>query len=85
MYKLTQYLSSCGDMADLRMPAGDELLFCSVLATPLLRCTVSGESAGERSDLEPFFGTGGAFSAISERASRDLAPEIYTEKASMLC
>ena len=84
MYTLTQYLSSCGDVADLSMPAGDELLCCSVLAKPVLRGTVSGESAGERSDLEPFFGTRGAFSAISERASRDVAPEIYIEKASML-
>ena len=60
------------------MPAGDELLwsiFCP--ATPVLRGTVLAESEDERSDLEvPFFGTGGADSSISVRASRDFDPEI---------
>lgn len=33
-----------------------------------------------RSDLEPFFGTGGASSSTSERASRDFELEICQQK-----
>ena len=33
-----------------------------------------------RSGLEPFFGTGGASSSDSERASRDFDPEICGQK-----
>ena len=67
-------------MTVLSKLAGDELLSCCFPVKPVLRRTVSGESADGISELEPFFGTGGANSSISERASRDFAPEICTNE-----
>lgn len=70
-------MSCSGEVAALIKLAGDELLWRDFgLTRPALRGTVSGESADEMSDLEPFFGTGGADSSISVRASSDLDPEI---------
>lgn len=70
-------MSCSGEVAALIKLAGDELLWRDFrLTRPALRGTVSGESADEMSDLEPFFGIGGADSSISVRASSDLDPEI---------
>lgn len=70
-------MSCSGEVAALIKLAGDELLWRDFCFTrPALRGTVSGESGDEMSDLEPFFGTGGADSSISVRASSDLDPEI---------
>jgi len=46
----------------------------------VLRRIDSGEIPNVRSGLEPFFGTGGASSSSSERASRDFDPEICGQK-----
>jgi len=46
----------------------------------VLRRIDSGEIPDVRSGLESFFGTGGASSSNSERASRDFDPEICEQK-----
>ena len=67
-------------MTVLSMLAGEELLWRSLPPIVVLRRIDSGEIPDVRSGLEPFFGTGGASSSISERASRDFDPEIFGKR-----
>jgi len=60
------------------MLAGEELLCRSLPPIVVLRRIDSGEIP--ESGLEPFFGTGGGSSSISERASRDFDPEIFRKR-----